>query len=471
MFSVKFFITGAALALLALTHAPDSRAAMATALDSGYYHHCALTTAGGVLCWGENSYGQLGNGTTINSSVPVSVSGLASGVTQLASGISQACALLTDSSVRCWGFNFYGQLGNGSTVSSNVPVAVTGLRGAIAIAASRNHSCAVMATGGVKCWGFNNSGQLGNGTTVNSSTPVDVLNLTGAVGIVVGAWHACALINNGQVQCWGGSTMLGNGSSANSTTPVNVLGITDATSIVAGWGHTCAKTNTGAAKCWGANAQGQIGNGTTAHALTPVVVSGLSGGVTQLAASSGGYSTCAILTGGSAKCWGLNRSGQLGNGDMIDKTTPTTVTVLTGPIALMTIGYYSACARVNTGVQCWGANDVGQHGAGNTTTVPFAQNVVGLNGAAPVKTPKPLSPVTSRWPVYTWEAIPGASSYRLRVNGLTTVFTAAAVNCPDGVGLCTFRSSYLTPGAYSWQVQGFNEYGDGTWSALIQFLI
>lgn len=356
MFSVKFSITGAALALLAVTSAPDSQAEIATELVSGYDHHCALTTSGGVQCWGKNNYGQLGNATTIDSSLPVRVSGLGSGVTQLASSHSNSCALLADSSVRCWGYNSYGQLGNGSTVDSNVPVAVAGLSGAIAVAAGLGHNCALLVTGSVKCWGLNNAGQLGNGTTTNSSTPVNVLNLSGAIDIALGHVHSCVLINNGQIQCWGygGHAQLGNGSTANSTTPVNVLGIADATSIVAGRVHNCAKTNTGTAKCWGNNGSGQLGNGTTTNALTPIIVSGLSG-VTKLATSSASGSTCAILTSGSSKCWGNNGLGQLGNGDTSNKTTPTTVTVLAGSVSTMTIGGNSACARVNDGVQCWGA--------------------------------------------------------------------------------------------------------------------
>jgi alpha-tubulin suppressor-like RCC1 family protein len=472
MFAMRFSIPGACLALLAILAAPDSQAATTTVVVSGITTHCALNDASGVLCWGYNVQGQLGNGTVINSSLPVGVSGLGSGVTQLASGNSHNCALVSGG-VRCWGYNSYGQLGNGTSTNSNVPVAVAGLSGAVAVAAGFFHSCALMVTGGVKCWGYNGNGQLGDGTLVTRSAPVDVLGLSGAVGLAVGSYHSCALINNGQIQCWGNNAggQLGNGSLVTSATRVNVTGIADADMIVAGVSHTCAKTTTGTARCWGSNSTGQLGSGgTTANVLTPVVVSGLSG-VTQLAASSASNSTCAVLSGGSAKCWGSNASGQLGSGDTTNKTTPTTVTGLTGSASAITIGGDSACARVNNGVQCWGANNVGQHGAGNTAVTSFPQNVVGLFGSAPSQTPAPLSPVTSRFPVYTWNAIPGASSYRLRINGVTTAYTAAAANCPDGLGLCTVKSGLLTPGVYSWQVQGFDDYGDGVWSAILQFLI
>jgi alpha-tubulin suppressor-like RCC1 family protein len=475
MFAMRFSITGACLALLALLAilvAPDSRAATATAVVSGGQGQCALNESGGVLCWGRNNVGQLGNATLIDSSLPVAVSGLGNGVTQLASGDSHNCALLADGGVRCWGNNANGQLGNSTNTNSNVPVTVTGLSGAVAVAAGVYHSCALMVTGGVKCWGRNTYGQLGDGTATTSTTPVNVLGLSGAVGVTVGNSHTCALINNGQIQCWGYNYygQLGNGSNVNSTTRVTVTGISDANALVAGQSHTCAKTITGTAKCWGYNGYGQLGNGATTDVLTPVVVNGLSG-ITQLTTSSSSYSTCAVLTGGSAKCWGSNNTGKLGNGDTTNKTTPTTVTVLSSPVNAITIGNDTACARVNGGVQCWGANNVGQHGAGNTTATLLAQNVVGLFGSPPSQTPTPLSPVTSRFPVYTWNAIPGATSYRLRINGVTTTYTAAAANCPDGLGLCTVKSGLLTPGVYSWQVQGFDDYGDGAWSTMLQFLI
>jgi Regulator of chromosome condensation (RCC1) repeat len=476
MFTLKlstFSSIGTGFALLTMLMTPSAQATMTTAITAGVSSTCTLTTAGGVLCWGQNTYGQLGNGSVANSLVPTGVIGLGSGVLQVASGDNHRCALLVGGSVRCWGLNANGQLGNSSVSNSSVPVAVSGLSGAIDISAGGYHSCAVMATGAVKCWGRNNTGQIGDGTLNQRNQPADVLAVSGAVAIALGESHSCALINNGQVKCWGFGAYgaLGHGSATGSSTRVDVFGLNDATSIAAGYYHTCAKTSTGAAKCWGHNAYGQLGNGSTVNALVPGDVSGLSSGVAQITAAKGYHSTCATLTNGTAKCWGGNNSGQLGSGDTVNKLTPSTVLGLAGAVSSIAIGSNHACARVNNGVQCWGYNAFGQHGAGNITSVPFPQNTVGLFGVAPALTPAPLSPVTSNSPVYTWKAIPGASSYRLRINGVTTNYTAAAVNCPDGVGLCTFTSALLAPGAYGWQVQGFNEYGAGQWSALTQFVL
>ena len=145
----------------------------ATAITAGAYHSCALITGGTAQCWGDNEYGQLGDGTNTNSSVPVTVSGLA-GVTAITAGGAHSCALMTGGTARCWGGNVYGQLGNGTNTNSSVPVTVSGLAGVTAISAGLFHSCALMTGGTVRCWGYNVYGQLGNGTTTDSSVPVTV---------------------------------------------------------------------------------------------------------------------------------------------------------------------------------------------------------------------------------------------------------------------------------------------------------
>jgi alpha-tubulin suppressor-like RCC1 family protein len=245
----------------------------ATSIATGANHSCAVK-AGTVYCWGANESGELGNNSTTPSSVPVQVSGALAGVTAIAAGATHTCALASGG-VLCWGNNGSRQLGNNSSGNnSSTPVPVTNLTsGVVAIGAGNSHTCAVTSAGAVMCWGSDSSGQLGDGTMNDTGVPVAVSTITsGATALALGTDFTCALVA-GAVQCWGigASGQLGNGQASPSVVPVPVTGLTSGvTSIAAGDSHVCAVVNS-AVQCWGSDSHGQLGDGTNNNSNVPVL--------------------------------------------------------------------------------------------------------------------------------------------------------------------------------------------------------
>lgn len=368
------------------------------AIDAGDDHTCAVTAAGGVKCWGNNEYGQLGDGTTTNRNTPVFVAGLATGVTAVSAGGgitgSHTCAVTDAGGVKCWGNNEDGQLGDGSTISSTLPVDVVGLAaGVTAVSAGTDHTCALTDAGGVKCWGSNFLGQLGHGSADdNSLTPVDVSGLTSGVAMVsAGLFHTCALTTDGGVKCWGSNSdgQLGRSGSV-SVTPVDVTGLASGVQAIAARGlNTCALTDAGGVKCWGNNADGQLGNGTSGNennSATPVDVVDLASGIAAIGV--GGSHACALSDAGSVKCWGRNVKGQLGDGTTVQQSTPVAVTNLAGNVAAVGLGGSHTCALTAGGdMKCWGENNVGQLGDGTTTD---RSEPVDVNPGSSQPTPLPI---------------------------------------------------------------------------------
>jgi len=325
-------------------------------VQAGWDHSCAVTTRGGVLCWGHNGDGELGDGTNHARSEPAFVAGMNDGFTQVSLGFDSACALSTAGGVECWGYNGNGQLGDGTRQTRTTPVGVLGLSSGVqAVTAGWDHTCALTTGGAVQCWGQNANGELGDGTRTDRLEPVDVVGLSSGVAAVsAGFDQTCALLDDGSVQCWGQNATgeVGDGTTTLRVRPVNVVGLVDGVaSISAGYNHTCAVTTDGGAVCWGGNHSGELGDGTTTNRSSPVAVYGFPGGVAQI--SAGGWKhaglTCLRTTSVAVMCFGANHGvsglepigslgGQIGDGTKIDRHTPVVVRRLNGTLTASTFG-------------------------------------------------------------------------------------------------------------------------------------
>jgi alpha-tubulin suppressor-like RCC1 family protein len=273
-------------------------------------HSCALLTDATVRCWGSNGSGRLGGGDNPQHAFPVQVTGLGA-VASLAAGEEHTCAALTDGTARCWGDDSHGQLGANVVPSGGpTPLVVSGLSGVVSLTAGKYHTCAALTDGSARCWGANHFGEVGDGTTESRATPTTVAGLTDVTAIAAGHFHACA-VSAGTVRCWG--NVFG-------PTPVTVPGIADARTIAAGPRHTCVGLVDGTARCWGENAFGQLGDGAFVSRPTPAPVTGLAG-VETIAV--GEHHTCAAGYLTPPHCWGRNHFGELGIGSFAPTATPT----------------------------------------------------------------------------------------------------------------------------------------------------
>ena len=424
--------------------------------SASFYHSCAIALNGRAYCWGSGNSGKLGNGSTASSRVPVAVntSGVLAGKTikQISAGENHTCAIASDNRAYCWGSNKNGQLGNGSTADSNVPVAVN-MSGALAgktikqMSVEFSTSCVVASDNRAYCWGSNKNGQLGNGSTADSRVPVAVNTSGVLVGktikeVTTGGFHTCALDTSSKMYCWGlnSSGRLGGGLTSilsNVPVAVNMSGALAGKTIKqmsTGYSSTCAIASDNRAYCWGSGNNGQLGNGSTADSRVPVAVnmSGALVGKTIKQILAGGDHGCVVASDDKMYCWGLNNNGELGNNSSVNSSVPVAVNadgVLAGKtIRQMSAGFSSTCAvDSGYGIYCWGYNSNGQLGnnSTNNSRVPTYVYAPKENTTIPANTMK-LRTQYAKKTAATCQAV--AAGWQDVTNSSALAYSAAGPN-------------------------------------------
>ena len=355
------------LALLLAIAAP-AQAARVTAISNAYDHACALRADGTIKCWGANEHGQLGDGTRKRRLTAVGVRGIAD-AKAISVTVQDTCALLADGTIKCWGANRYGQLGDGTKTTRVLPVAVAGIAGATQVVTDYAATCALLADRTVRCWGDNAYGDLGDGTRTASLTPVPVSGLTDVVALSYRDANGCALLAGATMSCWGWDGSLGEDHSGDRLTPAPVAGATGLVAIDTGAYYTCGLKQGGVPVC-----------ASTGKPLKRVK------GYGRLSAYDFTYDgqqtthDCGLYANGTIKCSSPNPMfGQLGNGRLTDKPSgPVRVRGIDDATAISATDTYTCAVLAGGSVKCWGGNANGTLGDGTTKTRPAPVRVRGL---------------------------------------------------------------------------------------------
>jgi len=340
---------------------------------AGAYHACSATS-GQLRCWGNNADGELGNGTTRRSLVPVIVTTLRAPVLEVSASYNRTCALVAGGRVYCWGRGAKIS-SRGTPSASAVPIRVSGIPlSAHGLSVGVTHACVLDATQSTWCWGVNDRGQIGDGTTKTRASAVRTQSPP-AIKVVASDRYSCVVLQAGGVSCWGrshgnaGDPLNPDGLVVNSRTPRPITGLETATDVAASGDFACALVPGGIVSCWGENDHGQLGDGTVTGRRTPAPVAGLPETVQVVATAN---HACALAVDGTILCWGRGDHGQIGDGFFVDQHAPFAV-AQPGPavrLAGAASGHWTLALAADGTAFAWGRNEDGQLGNGRTTDEP-----------------------------------------------------------------------------------------------------
>ena len=343
-------------------------------------HTCAIKSDDTLLCWGYNGYGSTGiNNTTGNSLSPTQVNGGGSWKS-VTSGMYQSCGIKSDDSVRCWGWNTNGQLGDNSTTQRNVPTALSGGGAWKSVFTTFSntgvHTCGIKSDDSLWCWGSNSSGMLGDNSTTQRNIPTSVSGGGTWKSVWGGDAHTCGIKSDDSLWCWGNnsSSQLGDTTTTNSLVPLPVAAGGVWSNASTGYGHTCGIRLSGVLYCWGGNGSGQLGDNILSSLTVPREIYG--GGTWNFIATGSNH-TCGIKNNNSLYCWGWNGSQQLGDNTSTNRLIPTAVSG-GGSWGKVSLGYSHSCGiKLDDSMWCWGANNYGMLGDNSTTARGVPTSVSG----------------------------------------------------------------------------------------------